>query len=226
MKPSDFNTYKTRYRTAIRNVLAEVEKGRLDEAAFPAYSHPNPLINWLFWQRLRKVMDYIQRPTPYEKILDFGCGSGVMLPYLASLSSHVTAMDLDLLPLQLVQKKIPLAANIEAVDASQTQVKDLPQNTYDLIIALDVLEHVHDLPGTLTDLLALLKPEGQLIVSVPTENILYQIGRKLAGSEYSGAYHERGASEIKKEVQKIATIHPIATLYRPLALFEIFSIKK
>ncbi|HAX69509.1 MAG TPA: hypothetical protein DCY14_07890, partial [Anaerolineae bacterium] len=80
MKPSDFNTYKTRYRTAIRNVLAEVEKGRLDEAAFPAYSHPNPLINWLFWQRLRKVMDYIQRPTPYEKILDFGCGSGVMLP--------------------------------------------------------------------------------------------------------------------------------------------------
>ncbi|MBK9211299.1 MAG: hypothetical protein IPL71_24635 [Anaerolineales bacterium] len=38
MKTSDFNTYKTRYRNAIRQVLTQTEAGRLDEAAFPAYS--------------------------------------------------------------------------------------------------------------------------------------------------------------------------------------------
>src|SRR5690349_24852518 len=102
MNSTEFNAYKTRYRNAIQKVLAQAEKGRLDEAAFPAYSHRNPLINWLFWQRLRKVMDYIQSPTTYEKILDFGCGSGVMLPYLASISMQVTAMDVDLLPIQSV----------------------------------------------------------------------------------------------------------------------------
>ncbi len=57
MKTKEFNAYKTRYRTAIQSVLSETEKGRLDEAAFPAYSRKNPLINWLFWQRLRKVME-------------------------------------------------------------------------------------------------------------------------------------------------------------------------
>ncbi|MBI3153700.1 MAG: class I SAM-dependent methyltransferase [Chloroflexi bacterium] len=226
MKTAEFNAYKTRYRAAIRQVLAESQKGRLDEAAFPAYSHRNPFINWLFWQRLRKVMEYIQTPTQYENILDFGCGSGVMLPHLSNISKHVTAMDVDLLPLQLAQKHIPLAKNVEVKNATQTSIHDLPANSYDLIIALDVLEHVHDLPRTLNELLALLKPSGRLIVSGPTENILYQIGRKLAGPEYSGAYHERGIAEIKTELRKLASLQPIATLYQLVPLFEIFSASK
>ncbi|MBL8080687.1 MAG: class I SAM-dependent methyltransferase [Anaerolineales bacterium] len=226
MKSTEFNTYKSRYRSAIQQVLAEAEKGRLDEAAFPAYSHRNPIINWLFWQRLRKVMEYIQSPTSYTNILDFGCGSGVMLPYLSSISAQVTAMDVDLLPIQSVQKYIPLAKNVDVKDATKTVITDLPANSFDLIIALDVLEHVHDLPRTLNELLTLLKPGGQLIVSGPTENILYKIGRKVAGPEYSGAYHERGIAEIKAELMKTSKLQPIATLYWPIPLFEIFSAKK
>jgi 2-polyprenyl-3-methyl-5-hydroxy-6-metoxy-1,4-benzoquinol methylase len=226
MRSSEFNTYKSRYRSAIQQVLANAEKGRLDEAAFPAYSHRNPVINWLFWQRLRKVMDHIQSPTPYANILDFGCGSGVMLPYLSSISTHVTAMDVDLLPIQSVQKYIPLPQNVDLKDATQTAISDLPANSFDLIIALDVLEHVHDLPQTLRQLLDLLKPHGRLIVSGPTENILYRLGRKVAGPEYSGAYHERGIAEIKNELLKTTTHEHIATLYWPIPLFEIFSAKK
>jgi 2-polyprenyl-3-methyl-5-hydroxy-6-metoxy-1,4-benzoquinol methylase len=223
MKTSDFNVYKSRYRNAIQQVLAETEKGRLDEAAFPAYSHRNPLINWLFWQRLRKVMDHIQSPTSYEGILDFGCGSGVMLPFLAKISKSVTAMDVDLLPLERTQEYIPLESNVEVKDASKTAITDLPAKSFDLIIALDVLEHVQDLPRTLDELLTLLKPNGQLIVSGPTENILYQIGRKIAGPEYSGAYHERGIAEIKQELLKRTNIEHIATLYWPAPLFEVFA---
>lgn len=226
MNTTEFNAYKNRYRTAIQQVLAETEKGRLDEAAFPAYSHRNPIINWLFWQRLRKVMEYIQNPKPYSRILDFGCGSGVMLPYLSQISDQVTAMDVDLLPIQSAQKYIPLANNVDVKDATKTTIADLPANSFDLIIALDVLEHVHDLPRTLNELLALLKPNGQLIVSGPTESVLYKIGRKVAGPEYSGAYHERGIAEIKTEILKTSRIQPIATLYWPIPLFEIFSAKK
>jgi 2-polyprenyl-3-methyl-5-hydroxy-6-metoxy-1,4-benzoquinol methylase len=223
MNNSEFITYKTRYRTAIQSVLSEAEKGRLDEAGFPAYSHPNPVINWLFWQRLRTAMRHIENSAPYERILDFGCGSGVMLPFLSQLSKHVTAMDIDLLPLERVRRQIPLAGNVEVFDAAQTPLPQLPENSLDLVNALDVLEHVDDLPGTLSHLLRLLKPGGQLVVSGPTENLLYQIGRKLAGPEYSGAYHERGIAEIKRELLKIARIEHIATLYPPIPLFEVFT---
>lgn len=223
MNSPEFNAYKTRYRSAIRSVLAESEKGRLDEAGFPAYAHPNPIINWLFWQRLRLAMNHIERSAPYENILDFGCGSGVMLPFLAQQSKHVTAIDIDLLPLEKVKQHIPLAANVQVLDANQTPITNLPAKSFDIINALDVLEHVHDLAQTLAQLMNLLKPNGQLVVSGPTENILYQIGRKIAGPEYSGAYHERGIGEIKRELHRIAQIEHIATLYQPIPLFEVFA---
>jgi 2-polyprenyl-3-methyl-5-hydroxy-6-metoxy-1,4-benzoquinol methylase len=125
-----------------------------------------------------------------------------------------------------VQAHIPLASNVDVKDASKNNISDLPANSFDLIIALDVLEHVKDLPRILRELLALLKQGGQLIVSGPTENILYRIGRKVAGPEYSGAYHERGIAEIKHELMHISRIEPIATLYWPIPLFEIFAAKK
>jgi 2-polyprenyl-3-methyl-5-hydroxy-6-metoxy-1,4-benzoquinol methylase len=223
MNSSEFNAYKTRYRSAIRKVLVESEKGRLDEAGFPAYSHPNPVINWLFWQRIRIAMNHIQRSAPHENSLDFGCGSGVMLPFLSRHSKHVTAIDVDLLPLEKVKEHIPLAANVQALDANQTPISTLPSKSFDLVNALDVLEHVDNLPQTLSQLMELLKPNGELLVSGPTENILYQVGRKFAGREYSGAYHERGIAEIKKELNKIARVEHIATLYQPIPLFEVFS---
>lgn len=223
MNSSEFNAYKTRYRAAIRHALTDSEKGRLDEAGFPAYSHPNPVINWLFWQRLRSAMNYIKKYAPYENVLDFGCGSGVMLPFLAERSKRVVAIDIDLFPLEKVKEHIPLAANVQAFNAKQTPISQFAPKSFDLINALDVLEHVDDLPQTLSQLLNLLKPNGQLVVSGPTENFLYRIGRRLVGPEYSGAYHERGIAEIKRELQRIARIEHIATLYQPIPLFEVFA---
>lgn len=226
MNQAEFTAYKTHYRTAIRKVLSESERGRLDEAGFHAYSHPNPIINWLFWQRIRTAMYHIKKSAPHESILDFGCGSGVMLPFLALNSRRVTAIDIDLHPLERIRGHIPLASNVEMLDGMQTPVSQLAPNSYDLINALDVLEHVDDLMGTLSQLMNLLKTGGQLVVSGPTENILYQIGRKLAGPEYSGEYHERGIAEIKRELRRFARVEHIATLYYPVPLFEVFTAYK
>jgi len=223
MNSSEFIAYKSRFRSAIRRVLAESEQGRLDEVGFPAYSHPNLFINWLFWQRLRTAMNYIKSSAPYENILDFGCGSGVMLPFLSEQAQHVTAIDIDLIPLERVGHHIPLDSNVTVLDASRSRLSQLPGGSYDLIIALDVLEHVDDLPQTLSGLMNLLNPGGQMVVSGPTENALYQIGRKLAGPEYSGEYHERGIAEIKQELARLARIQHIATLYPLIPLFEVFT---
>lgn len=223
MKNSEFNAYKTEFRAVIRKVLAETEQGRLDEAGFPAYSHRNPLINWLFWQRLRKVMDYIEADAPYEHALDFGCGSGVMLPFLCEISASVTAMDLDLLPFERVSRLRAFPANLQVHDARQVTLKNLPKASFDLIVATDVLEHVEDLHSTLVDMGSLLKPSGQIVISGPTENGLYKLGRALAGREYSGDYHERGILEVRNLLATQMHVIPIATLYWPVPLFEVFA---
>ena len=223
MNSSDFQSYKSTIRTAIRDVLAEAERGALDEAAFPAYTHRNPIINWLFWQRLRVVMDFIERRASFEQVLDFGCGSGVLLPFISKHSKHVLGLDVDLLAYQMMSRRLDFSANIEVRDAKQTPLASLPPASFDLITALDVLEHVDDLPATLRDLVHLLKPGGWLVISGPTENIFYKIGRCLAGPEYSGAYHERGISEVRAEVGRIAEVTTLARLYPPIVLFDIFA---
>jgi 2-polyprenyl-3-methyl-5-hydroxy-6-metoxy-1,4-benzoquinol methylase len=223
MKQSEFNAYKTEFRAMIRQVLADSEQGRLDEAGFPAYSHPNPLINWLFWQRLRKAMDYIEAHAPYEQALDFGCGSGVMLPFLCRISARVTAMDIDLLPFERVRRLRSFPANLQVHDVREVTLKHLPQASFDLIVATDVLEHVEDLTGILNDMKNVLRPGGQLIISGPTENFWYKLGRKLAGTEYSGDYHERGIVEVWNLLAKQMQVIPIATLYWPVPLFEVFA---
>ena len=226
MNSSEFRDYKTRYRSAISKVLEEAERGRLDESGFPAYSHPNRLINWLFWQRLHTAMRFIEKQAPYENVLDFGCGSGVMLPFLAQHSDHVTAIDIDLVPLEHIKKHIPLAKNIRVIDANQISLSQLTPKSFELINALDVLEHIENLPRTLSELLRLLKPGGRLIVSGPTESRLYRMGRKLAGPEFSGEYHVRGTAEIKRELARLAPVRQIATLYWPIPLFEMFVAQK
>jgi 2-polyprenyl-3-methyl-5-hydroxy-6-metoxy-1,4-benzoquinol methylase len=145
-----------------------------------------------------------------------------MLPFLAQHSAQITAIDIDLLPLECVKKHIPLPENVQILDANQISLSQLTPKSFDLINALDVLEHVEDLPHTLSELLKLLKPGGRLVVSGPTENRLYQIGRKLAGPEYSGEYHKRSIGDIKREVTRLILIRQIATLYWPVSLFEVF----
>jgi 2-polyprenyl-3-methyl-5-hydroxy-6-metoxy-1,4-benzoquinol methylase len=202
--------------------LEEAERGRLDESGFPAYSHPNRLINWLFWQRLHTAMRFIEKHAPYENVLDFGCGSGVMLPFLAKHSNQVTAIDIDLAPLEHIKRHIPLAKTIKVLDANEISLSQLRPKSFELINALDVLEHVEDIARTLAELLALLKPGGQFVISGPTENSLYRIGRKLAGPEFSGEYHVRGTAEIKRELARLVPIRQLATLYWPVPLFEMF----
>ena len=223
MNSSDFSTYKTTIRSAIRAALTEAAPGTLDEAAFPAYSHRNPVINWLFWQRLRVVMNFIERRAPFANVLDFGCGSGVLLPFLAKHSQHVIGLDVDLLAYSLMSKRLNFPSSIEVRNVNQNPLSSLPAASFDLITALDVLEHVDDLASTLRDLMRLLKPGGWLVVSGPTENIFYKIGRKLAGPEYSGAYHERGIPEVRLQLGKLAPVTTIARLYPPVTLFDIFA---
>ncbi len=226
MTNAEFNAYKSTFLTAIHSVLADSPPRSLDEAAFPAYAHSNPLISWLFWQRLKKTMDYIQRHAPYHAILDFGCGSGVMLPFLCQLADRVGAVDVDLVPFDRMRTKLDFPDNLDIYDANKVKLEDWPPATYDLITALDVLEHVPDLAGTVSSLLRLLNTSGRLVVSGPTENIFYKIGRRLSGPEYTGAYHARSINDIKWELGSQARIEFISSLYRPVPLFEIFAGRK
>jgi len=226
MDRNEFYAYRKEFRKVILKVLQTAEPGTLDEAAFPAYSHPNGLISFLFWERLYTVVNQLSGKAPYKRILDFGCGSGVMLPLLSKMTEQLIAMDIDPVPLESVARKYEFPSNLKVLDGATTGLKAIELGSVDVIIALDVLEHVDDLEAVITELIGLLVPGGRILVSGPTENWLYQLGRKLAGPEYSGNYHHRSIKDIKNVLQQKTKVRPIARLVFPIVLFEVFEASK
>jgi 2-polyprenyl-3-methyl-5-hydroxy-6-metoxy-1,4-benzoquinol methylase len=222
MNKIEFAIYKDEFVQSIRKTLSKERSDVLAEAAFPAYANPNPLISFLFWQRLRTVMTHLSKKSNYGTVMDFGCGSGVMLPFLARISKQVVGVDLDLSPLNKTKRDIPFPDNISEFDLTKKSLSDFDSASFDAIVALDVLEHVDNLPETLTNLCALLAPGGQILVSGPTENLAYRIGRKLSGPEYSGHYHVRNIYEIKDELAQLTQVNTLATLFYPVPLFKVY----
>jgi 2-polyprenyl-3-methyl-5-hydroxy-6-metoxy-1,4-benzoquinol methylase len=100
------------------------------------------------------------------EILDYGCGTGFNLQFLAQFG-RVTGADVAPESLDEFQKTV-----------SETIV-DLTKDTsglrgsFDIVTALDVLEHFDDDVAGLRQIRDLLKPGGQLIVTVPAYEWLW-----------------------------------------------------
>lgn len=230
-----FKTNKEIFKSAFVNVACEGADPARSEAAFPAYAHQNPLIDWLFWQRLQIAEQLCLRyknlrvaePNQSIDLLDFGCGSGVFSHLMQTQGFQVTALDIDLTPHQFLRSSLDFHQNIAWYEGDIKQLvarQDLRPDSFDYICALDVLEHLVDLKQVLVQFKTLLKPNGLLVVSGPTETPLYQLGRKIAGKAFKGDYHLYTIADIKAQTQQLFKIRQCRRLIGfPLTLFEVFS---
>src|SRR5688572_30375150 len=69
-----------------------------DESAIPSYTHYNPLVRWIMFRRLDVISELLDATVPSSeaKILEFGCGVGLLLPRLSNLARTVYATDICL----------------------------------------------------------------------------------------------------------------------------------
>jgi 2-polyprenyl-3-methyl-5-hydroxy-6-metoxy-1,4-benzoquinol methylase len=214
-----FYSYRRTFVQAIRRILARGRSDVLSEAAFPAYANRNPLAAFLFWSRVRVVMRHLAGRRRFRTVVDFGCGGGVMLPFLATIADEVVGLDTDMTPHQMLSAEISFASNITVVNRALT---DFAPQSCDVCLALDVLEHVADLEGCVAAIGELLNQDGRLIVSGPTENRWYRLGRRFSGPEYTGAYHVRSIYDIRAVLDKYFEVDLLATLWAPIELFHVY----
>lgn len=209
----------------MRIALEDSPSQSLNEAGFPAYAHRNFFFSNPFWRRIEHITGHLKDKS-FPVVLDFGCGDGVMLPFLSNIAGKVIAADKDLKPLQQVGSCMPLGDKLEIFDLTKKSLDDIESSSIDLILALDVLEHVDNLVSTLKMLMRLLAPGGQIIVSGPTENLYYRVGRKFAGEEFSGDYHMRDIYEIEEELSGLINASKLVTIKYPFPIFDIVFGKK
>lgn len=145
-------------------------------------------------------------------ILDAGCGSGRHLRALAKLPDlKIIGIDKnssDLNDALTSLKNMPDALSDQYL-VSRADIKNLPfaSSSFDCVICSEVLEHIPEHENALKELVRILKPQGNLVVSVPryfSEKICWLI---------SSAYYSEEGGHIriyrKKKLQKMLTKHGI-----------------
>lgn len=217
MRFRNFRGYRLQFEPEFRKIVAAGRNDVIDEQALPSYANPNPLMSWLFWERIRTVFAELGRTAP-GRTLDFGCGSGVLLPRLLELGAEVHACDLDLTLAKRLAESQGWKNRVQWHPGAGSLGK-LPAGAFDTIICLDVLEHVDALPALVDEFARLLSPLGRIIVSGPTESLLYKLGRRLAG--FSGHYHVRDIYDIEQELARRFEMRLVRKLVWPVTLFRI-----
>jgi SAM-dependent methyltransferase len=161
----------------VRIPLSELHSMR--ERGFPElipYTHKNPLVRWVFWQRL-ETMVALAGPLRTRRVLDFGAGSGVLTRDLSARFERVDSVDLHTDSLAWVKRRFGLEnVSITTLDGSKLPFDDA---SFDAVFAADVLEHFEDRRPALREIRRVLKPGGLFIASGPTENFLYVVARRM-----------------------------------------------
>src|SRR5262245_31722465 len=92
-----FARYRAQAVPLAQELLGRSKPGQFDEMALPAYTHPNLLMRWLFWRRLWHTIRFFDREVaPGARVLDFGCGVGMLLPLLADRGCVAAGSDIEL----------------------------------------------------------------------------------------------------------------------------------
>jgi SAM-dependent methyltransferase len=139
------------------------------------------------------TVDFDRFPVgPGDRVLDLGCGGGRHAFALLRKGADVVALDYSMAEVETVSAmfaamreagEVPADARAVAVRGDAYRLP-FPDGAFDVVVASEVLEHLHDDDKAFAELRRVLKPGGRIAVTVPRwfpERVCWAL---------SDAYHE------------------------------------
>ena len=124
-----------------------------------------------------------EKPLEKLKILDIGCGGGLLCEPLNRLGATITGIDAsnnNIEVAKLHSKEMNL--NIEYIHAAPENL-DLKSNTYDALLCMEVVEHLKDVNLFIENCSKLIKKNGIMFIATINKNLKSYIFAIL-GAEY------------------------------------------
>lgn len=135
--------------------------------------------HWWYQIRKRILVNEVISFGHSLSILDLGSASGGNSMRLLEMGHSVTSVEYSDLGVSIQRRK--------GIPVLQADARSLPfkNNTFDLVVCLDVLEHIVEEEQVVSEIYRVLKPSGKFIISVPE-------GKKLWSS------HDVAVSHVKR----------------------------
>jgi len=113
------------------------------------------------------------KPLAGRRALDVGCGAGLLAEPLARLGADVTGVDAAAETVAAARGHAAGAGL--SIDYRQGELATLSLGTFDLVTAMEVIEHVADKAAFVTQLSAHLAPDGLMVLSTPNRTAQSQL---------------------------------------------------
>ena len=135
------------------------------------------------------------------RVLDVGCGAGILSEALASADADVVALDLapeliDIAQLHLLESGVKVDYRLQSVEA----LADIAPASFDAITCMEMLEHVPDPVSVLRACAKLLKLGGKLFVSTLNRTpVAFAVA--IVGAEYLAGLLPKGTHDYKSFIK-------------------------
>ena len=163
-----------------------------------------------------------------KKVLDVGCGGGILSESMAREGANVTGLDMGAEPLA-VARLHALESGVELNYVQQTVEEHAAQNAgaYDVVTCMEMLEHVPDPRSVVQACAQLVKPGGHVFFSTLNRNAKAYLFAVI-GAEYIARMLPRGTHDYARFIKpsELATFARMASLspvdikgitYRPIS---------
>jgi len=159
--------------------------------------------HWYFVGRRRIIFSLLEQIYPKgsenRKIIDIGCGTGIMQGYLAKYG-NVSGIDNEDIALDYCRER-----GFTTVSKGDICCLEIPDATYDLVTAFDIVEHVADDHRAVSELARIVKPGGRILVTVPAFSWLWSNHDLI--NQHQRRYHRKSVEKLMAgaglEIQKL-----------------------
>ena len=121
-----------------------------------------------WWSRGRRALikalagRYASNSNGLRKILDIGCGTGTTIKEMEAYAPTVCGLDISPTALRYCSQR-----GISSVSLGDASVLPFRDGQFDVVISVDLLEHMEDDVGALREMHRVAKPGGVVIATVP-----------------------------------------------------------
>jgi len=164
-------------------------------------SKPLHDMNPLRLSYVERIMAATATPLAQARVVDVGCGGGILSESMARTGADVLGIDLARGVLEVAElHALEASVNVRyRMIAAEALALEQPQ-AFDLVTCMEMLEHVPDPAATLRALAALVKPGGNIVVSTlnrtPQAFLI-----AILGAEYIARVLPRGTHEYLKFIR-------------------------
>ena len=136
-----------------------------------------------------------------KRILDVGCGGGILAEALAAKGAQVTGIDLADKPLKVAMlHRVESGSGVDYRLVSAEALAEEKPGEYDIVTCMEMLEHVPDPPSTVRACARLVRPGGMVFFSTLNRNAKSFL-LAIVGAEYVLNLLPRGTHEYARFIR-------------------------